>query len=478
MSGKPFEAVICNICKQVLDTYQARDSEVGYVHTRSWEEYDHEAEPVPSNDMSNAMCDFCYAIPVVASWVGSGTTMVIVDTDGGEVQNSGDWAACAACDKLLKAKKFEDLLRRTMQALRVHLRKAGNPPEQIEFAEYTKTHQLRGWFRTIRARKSLAKPRIIQIRPSHLPRCRDQLATWWLTQGAERLAAGLDSGDSMFFPGVDIGYPNQFGIKLPIIDKQSAENFARRMSSGLFVSDCYWISKEFTHRAVRGARRLTDLTVTREDLPCDHGFIVFDAPIFEMRTSEGYLMPLTALSWTLVPTGIWFTPYVRTEHTPGADPAHVERYTQLIGHYLPWASGGGAPFSQITSDGSVAHENIAILLSVFMFINTERVTEITEQPLSQGQRRAYKHTDGETHRAPTVRVVDIRRKPRGKTLVAGEPRGAIDYQMEVTGYAKMQHYGPARGLRKRIWVDSYWKGPEDAPVRFKGERTETVQVLR
>lgn len=478
MSGQPNDAMICNTCKQILDKYRARGGEVGYVHTRSWEDYDHEADPVPSDDLTHAICDFCYATPVIASWVGSSTTMVIAEAAGGQVKTSGDWAACITCDKLLKAKTYQALLTRTMRAQKAHLARAGSGADEIQMAEYIKSKQLQGWFGTIRARKNLAKAKMIQIKPSHLPRCRDQIAAWWANHGAKRIAAGLGSGDSMFFPGVDLGFPDRFGIKLPMIDQESAENFARRISSGLHVSDCYWISKEFTHRAVRGARTLTDLTVTREDLPCDHGFVVFDGPVFEMTTFEGDKMPLTAISWTLVPDGIWFTPYVRVEHAPGADAGLIERYVQQIGHYLPWASGGGARFTQIESDGSIAHENIAILLSVFMFINTARVTEVTETPLTKGQQRTYKHADGQTLRAPTVRVVDIRRKPRGKTLVAGELRGAIDYQMEISGYAKMQHYGPARGLRKRIWVDSYWKGPEDAPVRFKGEKVETVQVLR
>jgi hypothetical protein len=40
----------------------------------------------------------------------------------------------------------------------------------------------------------------------------------------------------------------------------------------------------------------------------------------------------------------------------------------------------------------------------------------------------------------------------------------IDLQRFVEGYFKMQHHGPRGSLRKRIHVESYWRGPEDAPI--------------
>jgi hypothetical protein len=43
-------------------------------------------------------------------------------------------------------------------------------------------------------------------------------------------------------------------------------------------------------------------------------------------------------------------------------------------------------------------------------------------------------------------------------------RGAINVQVLVRGHWKRQPYGPKAALRKVIWVEPYWKGPEESPV--------------
>lgn len=43
----------------------------------------------------------------------------------------------------------------------------------------------------------------------------------------------------------------------------------------------------------------------------------------------------------------------------------------------------------------------------------------------------------------------------------------IDYQQLVRGHLKSQPYGPKHSLRKIIWIEPYWKGPEEAPIRVQ-----------
>ena len=45
--------------------------------------------------------------------------------------------------------------------------------------------------------------------------------------------------------------------------------------------------------------------------------------------------------------------------------------------------------------------------------------------------------------------------------------GAPSVQSVVTGHWKMQVYGAGRTLRKRIFVQPYWRGPEDAPIALR-----------
>lgn len=50
-------------------------------------------------------------------------------------------------------------------------------------------------------------------------------------------------------------------------------------------------------------------------------------------------------------------------------------------------------------------------------------------------------------------------------------RGPVTVQSRVAGHWKKQAHGPGRKERKLIWIDPYWRGPEDSPVH------EAVHVL-
>ena len=48
--------------------------------------------------------------------------------------------------------------------------------------------------------------------------------------------------------------------------------------------------------------------------------------------------------------------------------------------------------------------------------------------------------------------------------VAGQKRGLPSVQSLVRGHYKRQVLGAGRTGRKVIWVEPYWRGPEDAPI--------------
>jgi hypothetical protein len=54
----------------------------------------------------------------------------------------------------------------------------------------------------------------------------------------------------------------------------------------------------------------------------------------------------------------------------------------------------------------------------------------------------------------------IHRYLNGQTRVGSSPT----VQVLVTGHWKGQPYGPRNTLRKRIWRQPFWRGPEDAPI--------------
>lgn len=51
-----------------------------------------------------------------------------------------------------------------------------------------------------------------------------------------------------------------------------------------------------------------------------------------------------------------------------------------------------------------------------------------------------------------------------KDYLAGRTASPIDVQVLVAGHWKNQPHGPQLSLRKLIWVEPYWRGPEDSPI--------------
>lgn len=46
-------------------------------------------------------------------------------------------------------------------------------------------------------------------------------------------------------------------------------------------------------------------------------------------------------------------------------------------------------------------------------------------------------------------------------------RKSLSVQCLVTGHFKMQPYGPQSTLRKQIWREPFWRGPDDAPIALR-----------
>lgn len=53
-----------------------------------------------------------------------------------------------------------------------------------------------------------------------------------------------------------------------------------------------------------------------------------------------------------------------------------------------------------------------------------------------------------------------------RAFARGE-RSKLSVQSLISGHFKMQPHGPQRSLRKLIWLEPYWRGPEDAPIPLR-----------
>ncbi|KUL44800.1 hypothetical protein ADL22_12720 [Streptomyces sp. NRRL F-4489] len=95
-------------------------------------------------------------------------------------------------------------------------------------------------------------------------------------------------------------------------------------------------------------------------------------------------------------------------------------------------------------------------------------TMSTSRPTTAQAKKATR--TGRPLRELDVTLIEVTARSR-KQSSTGHPSAAtgraLDYRQEVSGFWRMQHYGPENSLRKKIWVDSYERGPTDAPKRPK-----------
>jgi hypothetical protein len=59
-------------------------------------------------------------------------------------------------------------------------------------------------------------------------------------------------------------------------------------------------------------------------------------------------------------------------------------------------------------------------------------------------------------------------RPELRRYLSGE-RSSPSVQVLVSGHYKMQPHGPQNSLRKLIWREPYWRGPEDAPIPIRSK---------
>lgn len=70
-------------------------------------------------------------------------------------------------------------------------------------------------------------------------------------------------------------------------------------------------------------------------------------------------------------------------------------------------------------------------------------------------------------------TVDVR--PALRAFLGGHGGGPPTKQVLVRGHWKRQPYGPRHSLRKRIWLEPFWRGPEDGLISSRTYTSETLE---
>jgi hypothetical protein len=293
----------------------------------------------------------------------------------------------------------------------------------------------------------------------------------------------LDAGRGTIIPAAPT--PLESAI---ILHNEEAERLA---GASLFAVDA-----TMTAKAVASGALLPDWSVQPADLPCEQGFVVFDEPIGYSETGGGAPAPIVACSWgrsehcAPASKAVWLTFWSAPDHDQLVRDTVDEEYATAEARLfaeraLPpmvwddealvcWSAGTPElttvaryiPSSEVT--GVIAHERtvgwIQTVLATWMLIQQPGHVEVTERHAPRHERRRAAR-QGRT--LPPVRVVSIHRQVRATSTPAAPSGRTVHVRFPVSGFWRDQPYGKGRALRKRIWIDEHWRGPEDAPVLLR-----------
>lgn len=102
------------------------------------------------------------------------------------------------------------------------------------------------------------------------------------------------------------------------------------------------------------------------------------------------------------------------------------------------------------------------LQALWALLGQPIVSEYRARPTEPAARKARKKLKGS---GGEVRVLHLRQHERsGASGVASGKKFEYSHRFVVRGFWRNQFWGPKRAYRRRIWVDSYFKGPADKPL--------------
>ncbi len=483
----------CATCRQVLSSFNPTGDNPQWVHARSWDTYDHEPEPVPATNLKGgaaAVCDFCFDPNPVVIHFGKAQDAVTLDQHGrmgGTKTFGAEWSGCTDCATLIRRRQTEALIQRVKRIVHDDYEKRdttgdllGMSDEVIARLIEINNDVIRRFIASIYKITPVPPPPAppINLKPYHLPKVRERLVE--LLQGGTVPAFLMAQGPGkMFITGTDYGDPEQFGVQVPKT-ATTARIVCSRLAADLDDAELYWISGPFTKIATTRGLRLPEIAISTHDIPSEHGLVVWAEPVYITGAAGVHGIELRAASWHVIPGGLWITAYAIPEQF--VRDRSVDAIRTQMGYLFPVISGGLYAWDVSLDPASVdvmTRHVITALIATWVQMKEPRIAAVTDEPLDKGLKRRYARQD----RTPRpVRVVNLNTTPaeRPQKPADGQPPSdrAWDYRMLVSGHHKRVAFGPGRAEREWRWIGEYWAGPDGAPVRFKGDKTPVVKVLK
>lgn len=434
-SGPPIppDTMGCALCRRTVQRLATGEGRHTYTHAAR---PDHPPVAVPLHQIlaPHLVCDHCNAPGPIWSYQAAPLQAITIGDHATSVQELGErFATCAPCAHHIESGNRRGLLQRMLAGF---TRDAGEPADTLVLDTLT---ALRDAFwntrRPGRDRLPAATPTAPPaIRATAVPKVRDRLATWWRDHTA---------------PAGSAAAPPRHAL---------ADSLDRAVM--------LWIDPTFTDLARHAATSLPDLWIDPDQIPADDGLIIWAA---DPHLTPGIPDPVTAVAWTRVPHGWWITRYTATGASL-TEPA-LQAVREQIGWLYPHGPGILLPAVPTPTTGEEPDPTLALVVATWALAG-QPLAAVTTEPADRAIRRAYARTG---RADPQIRIVRLRARsnaPDGHDRPHPTTR-VYDHQWWVSPFWRQQPYGKNRALRRPVYIDGHFAGPDDKPVRIK----PTVQVL-
>jgi hypothetical protein len=322
------------------------------------------------------------------------------------------------------------------------------------------------------AEADLTRPTIPPLRPSRLPTIRDNL---WAG-----LTADVDP-DLSPFKGIRWESPPW-------------------QPSAMRAAELYWVAKPMSALVESAMTTLPAEDRDRTLWPSGCGLLVYEAA-FQVphddtyETRIGGTSPIRAIQWAPAAAGIniaTFTDlstffddiaegYTDRDWKFGDVAGRRQRAEELralaqrrmLRRYAgPLVPMGSASYSFTNPPQDTAAASLAArLLTTWLLMSQPMLSARTRLPPDRDVARAYKR---QNRPVPDVTLIDLRHVKTATDPDAEHATRTYSHRWVVRGHWRNQAYGPGRSLRRPLFIPSYVKGPDEAPLKL----SEHVNVWR
>lgn len=284
---------------------------------------------------------------------------------------------------------------------------------------------------------------VIQLRPTDLPRLRDDLIAFARTDVAAQLRE-LDFDEKRL--------PTE-----PVADSM------KHAVWGLQEGELFYVSAEMAELVEAAARTLPPFVLSADDPPSKAGLAWFARPVMD-HDGDDRPVRVVALSWQVTGQTVQVGTYVDRD-AYAVTGAFSGGELAKLRHNFPPVFPIGSWVETIRDDGELVP--IGEMPGRHLLASAKTMWLLMRQPLASVTtadfgRPARRRAAREGRAIPPVRVIELRR-PDGASSSEGGGR-QWHHRWIVRGHWRMAACGVGRTERRPVWISPHVKGPRDMPL--------------